>query len=120
MTKQRPQQMISFLTRVMNNPVLIDQMLHNRQLSSMKRRCLGMKNIPQLVGIGLFPDRLVVADHGGFGTQDGMIKEGLPADGFVNINDSTMHILLHNLKTNTRDGLPQRCNNDFPRLRPQV
>lgn len=107
-TEKRPQQMISFLARVMENPGLIDQMLHNRQLGSRKRRRLGMQNIPQLAANGLVPDGLVAAEHGGLSTQDGLIKEELTADGFVNLNDSSLHILPHEFKSETGAGLPSK------------
>lgn len=107
-TEKRPQEMISFLARVMENPGLIDQMLHNRQLGTRKRRRLGMHYIPQLAVNGLVPDGLVAADHGGLSSQDGLIKEGLTADGFVDLNDSTMHLLPHELKSETGAGLPSK------------
>lgn len=107
-TEQRPQQMISFLVRVMENPGLIDQMLQNRQLGSRKRRRLDIQKIPQLAANGLVRDGLVAADHGGFSTQDGLIKEGLAADGFVNLDDSTMHILPDEFEFETRAGLPSK------------
>lgn len=104
-TEQRPQQMISFLARVMENPSLIDQILHSRQLGSRKRRRLGTQNIPQLAANGLVPDGLVAPDHGEISIHDGLIKKGLAADGFLNLNDSTTDILPYEFEFETGTGL---------------
>eukprot|EP01018_Ginkgo_biloba_P001636 Gb_19891 [translate_table: standard] len=81
-TEQRPQQMMSFLAKVMENPSLIPQMVQNKRNKHLsggrKKRRLPCKeevhNIPELTADGLITS--------GF-TAEGLITEGLAADGLI-------------------------------------